>query len=181
MGDQVVMSQAGIRALIRMTREQHDQHRAIWGFTRDQQLYEGHWFDRGFLSLFRGDYDAATDVVFSSMSESSTGTHRLVERISHSRDLLEDADRQVETTMVGLREVSEAVQVPGLVKGYAGLTNLGGIETPGEHRAPGHEGSATNTIDAVNSLLSMGHHTDQIADGVTTDDELDDFVEEHGE
>lgn len=181
MSDHVVVSRAGIRALIQMAREQHEHHRAIWSFTRDQDLYEAHWFDKGFLSLFRDDYDSATDDVFAGMNEASTGTYRLMERISHSRDLLEDADRQVETTMIGLREVSEAVEVPDLVGGYGGLTNLGGIEKPGRHRAPVREGSATNTIDAVNSLLSMAHHTDQIADGVTTDEELDDFVEENRE
>lgn len=182
MTDDVVMSRSGIRALIRLTREQHEHHRAIWSFTREQGLYEGHWFDKGFLSLFRGDYDAATDDVFMSMSEASTGTHRLAERIDHSRQLLDHADRSVEITMVGLQEVNEAVQVPTPLKGYGGLTNYGGIEQPtGKHRGPRTYGSAADTIDAVSSIASAAHHTDQVVDGITTDDELEDFVEEHQE
>lgn len=113
------------------------------------------------------------------MGEASTGTSSLVDRIELARDDLEHADAGVEVTMTRLREVGEAVQVPDFVKRYGGVMNLGGAETPGKHRAPKHEGSAANTIDAVGSLLSMGHHTDQVVDGVTTDDELDDFVDEH--
>jgi hypothetical protein len=181
MTDHVVVSRAGIRALIRLTRQQHEHHRAIWDFTRDMDLYEGYWFDQGFLSLFQGDYDSATDDVFAGMSEASTGTSTLVERVEHARDQLERADLDVEITLNQLQEVEEAVQVPEFVKRYGGVMNLGGVETPGKHRAPKHEGSAANTIDAVGSLLSMGHHTNQIVDGVTTDDELDDFVDEHTE
>ncbi|MGZ5405195.1 MAG: hypothetical protein ACXWDL_11150 [Nocardioides sp.] len=181
MSDHVVVSRAGISELIQMAREQHDHHRAIWGFTRTQDLYEGHWFDKGFLSLIRDDYDSATDDVFAGMSEASAGTSRLVERIRHARDELEKADHDVELSLVRLQEVTEAVQVPEFAKRYGGITNLGWTETPGKHRAPHHEGSASNTIDSAGSLLSMAHHTDQIADGVTTDGELDDFVEEHGE
>ena len=181
MTDHVAVSPTGIRTLITLARQQHEHHRAIWDFTRDQELYESRWFDKGFLSLFRGDYDAATDDVFAGMSEASTGTSRLVERVRHARDELEKADHDVEISLVRLQEVAEAVQVPEFAKRYGGVMNLGGTETPGKHRAPTHEGSASNTIDAVGSLLSMGHHTNQIADGVTTDDELDDFVEEHDE
>jgi hypothetical protein len=179
MTDHIVVSRAGIRALIRLTRQQHEHHRAIWDFTRDLDLYEGRWFDKGFLSLFRGDYDSATDDVFSGMSEASTGTHQLVDRMEQARDDIEKADLTVDVTMNKLTEVQEAVQVPEFVKRYGGVMNLGGTETPGKHRAPKHEGSAANAIDAVSSLLSMAHHTDQMVDGVTTDDELDDFVEEH--
>lgn len=185
MADDVVVSPTGIRSLMRLTREQHDHLRAIWEFTRDQQLYESHWFDKGFLKLFQGDYDAATDDVFASLSNSSDGTYRLVERIGHSRDLLAQADRDVETTMAGLHEVTEAVEAPEFANRYGGITNVGGVETPPEkppkHRGPGGDGSASDSIDAINSLLSMGHHTDQIADGITTDNELGDFVEENSD
>lgn len=179
MTDHIVVSRAGIRALIQLTRQQHEHHRAIWDFTRDRALYEGHWFDKGFLSLFQGDYDSATDDVFAGMNEASTGTYRLVERMKDARDDIENADLAVDVTMNKLTEVQEAVQVPEFVKRYGGVMNLGGAETPGKHRAPKHEGSTANTIDAVSSLLSMAHHTNQIVDGVTTDDELDDFVEQH--
>lgn len=179
MTDHIVVSRAGIRALIRLTRQQHEHHQAIWDFTRDLDLYEGRWFDKGFLSLFQGDYDSATDDVFSGMSEASTGTSQLVARIEQARDDLEHADIQVDLTMNKLKEAQEAVQVPEFVKRYGGVMNLGGTETPGRHRAPTREGSAANSIDAVSSLLSMAHHTDQVVDGVTTDAELDDFVEEH--
>ncbi len=179
MTDHIVVSRAGIKALIRLTRQQHEHHRAIWDFTRDLDLYEGRWFDKGFLSLFQGDYDAATDDVFSGMSEASTGTSQLVDRIEQARDDLEHADIQVDLKMNRLNEVEEAVEVPEFMKRYGGVMNLGGTETPGKHRAPTREGSATNAIDAASSLLSMAHHTDQVVDGITTDDELDDFVEEH--
>lgn len=181
MTDHIVVSRPGIRALIRLARQQHEHHRAIWDFTRDLDLYDGHWFDKGFLSLFQGDYDSATDDVFAAMSKASTGTSRLVERVEDARADLENADIEISVTMSRLREVEEAVQVPEFVKRYGGVMNLGGTETPGKHRSPTHEGSAANTIDAVSSLLSIGHHTDQIVDGVTTDDELDDFVDEHTE
>jgi hypothetical protein len=182
MTDQVVMSRAGMRALLRLVRQQHEHHRAIWDFTREQQLYEGHWFDRGFLTLFQGDYDAATDDVFAGMSEASTGTSRLVDRIEHSRDQLDRADLDVEITMNRLGEVQESVQVPEFVKRYGGVLNVGGVEqSGGKHRGPRTYGSTADTIDAVGSLLSMAHHTDQIADGVTTDEELDDFVEDNQE
>lgn len=179
MTDHIVVSRAGIRALIKLTRQQHEHHRAIWDFTRDLDLYEGHWFDKGFLSLFQGDYDSATDDVFAGMNEASTGTSTLVERMKEARDDIEKADLAVDVTMNKLTEVQESVQVPEFVKRYGGVMNLGGTETPGKHRGPKHEGSAANTIDAVSSLLSMGHHTDQMVDGVTSDDELDDFVDEH--
>lgn len=181
MTDHIVVSRPGIRALIRLARQQHDHHRAIWDFTRDQDLYEGRWFDKGFLSLFQGDYDAATDDVFAGMSEASSGTFKLVDRIEQARDDIENADVEVDVRMNKLTEVQEAVQVPEFVKRYGGVMNLGGAETPGKHRAPKHEGSAANAIDAVSSLLSMAHHTDQIVDGVTTDDELDEFVAEHAQ
>ncbi len=179
MTDHIMVSRTGIRALIKLTRQQHEHHQAIWDFTRDQDLYEGHWFDKGFLSLFQGDYDSATDDVFSGMSEASSGTTKLVDRMEQARDDIENADIEVDVRMNKLTEVQEAVQVPEFVKRYGGVMNLGGTETPGRHRAPHKEGSAANSIDAVSSLLSMAHHTDQIVDGVTTDDELDDFVEEH--
>lgn len=183
MTDDVVMSRPGVRALIRLARQQHEHHRAIWDFTRDQQLYEGKWFDKGFLSLFQGDYDSATDDVFAGMNDASRGTSTLVGRIEHSRDQLDEADRGVEVTMNKLTEVQEAVQVPEFVKRYGGTLNIGGAEPPseGKHRAPRDYGSASNTIDAVSSGLSIAHHTNQIMDGVTTDDELDDFVDEHTE
>lgn len=179
MTDHIVVSQPGIRALIRLARQQHEHHMAIWEFTRDQELYESRWFDKGFLSLFQGDYDSATDDVFAGMSEASSGTSKLVDRVEEARDDLENADLQVGLRMSRLTEVEEAVQVPEFVKRYGGLVNLGGAETPGKHRSPTHEGSATNSIDALSSLLSIGHHTDQIVDGITTDDELDDFVDAH--
>lgn len=179
MTDHIVVSRAGIRALIKLTRQQHEHHRAIWDFTRDQDLYEGRWFDKGFLSLFQGDYDSATDDVFSGMSEASNGTFKLVDRMEQARDDIENADIEVDVRMNKLSEVQEAVQVPEFVKRYGGVMNIGGTETPGRHRAPKPEGSAANTIDAVSSLLSMAHHTDQIVGGVTTNEELDDFVEEH--
>ncbi len=179
MTDHIVVSRPGIRALIRLARQQHEHHQAIWDFTRDLDLYEGHWFDKGFLSLFQGDYDSATDDVFAGMSTASTGTSKLVDRVEDARDDLENADAQIGVSMSTLEEAEEAVQVPEFVKRYGGVTNLGGAETPGRHRSPTHEGSATDTIDALSSLLSMAHHTDQIVDGVTTDDELDDFVDEH--
>lgn len=179
MSDHIVVSRPGIRALITLARQQHEHHRAIWDFTRDLDLYEGFWFDKGFLSLFQGDYDSATDDVFAAMSAASTGTSKLVDRVEDARDDLENADVEISVNMGKLTEVEEAVQVPEFVKRYGGVTNLGGAETPGRHRSPTREGSATDSIDALSSLLSMAHHTDQIVDGVTTDDELDDFVDEH--
>lgn len=122
----IVVSRAGIRSLIRLTRQQHEHHRAIWDFTRDLDLYEGHWFDKGFLSLFQGDYDSTTDDVFAGMSEASTGTHTLVDRMEQARDDIEKADLQVDVTMNKLTEVQEAVQVPEFVKRYGGVMNLGG-------------------------------------------------------
>lgn len=182
MTDHVALSPAGARTLRRLAREQSEAHRAIWDFTRDQGLYESHWFDKGFLALFKGDYDAATDDVFASMGEADTGVHRLVERIGEAIDWLGDADRKVAHDMTSLTEVAEGIEPPRFVQGYGGFTNYGGIERPGgKHRGPRTYGSAADTIDAAGSLTSMAHHTDQIAGGVTTDDELEDFVEEHQE
>lgn len=75
------------------------------------------------------------------MSEASTGTYQLVERMDEARDDIENADLAVDLTMNKLTEVQEAVQVPEFVKRYGGVMNIGGTETPGKHRAPKHEGS----------------------------------------
>ncbi|HXH78830.1 hypothetical protein [Nocardioides sp.] len=124
---------AGISKLIRLADEQHKSLQMIWDFTRDNGMYEGHWFSKGFMQLFEDDYDSATDDVFASMNQSSTGTRRLAERIGEARDLLEAADRQVETSLARLHEVNEAIQVPAVAKGYAGIINYGGMEAQPEH------------------------------------------------
>lgn len=179
MTEQVVMTDPGISSLIQLAREQHDHVDAIRRFARDTELYAGKWFDRGFLRAFAGDYDAATDDVSDSMGRAGSGTCELAERIVHSRQLLDDADRTVEISLVELRRVTEAVHTPRLVTAYGGLTGLGRMETPGAHRGPMVEGSASQAIGAVNGLLATGHHLGQVAGGLASGDRLDDFVEEH--
>ncbi len=184
MGEQVSVSYAGMKAVRALLRDQSAAVSAVDDYLRAAGAYESSCFDKGILSAFSGSYDAATDDIFASVSAARSSSVRIVERIKDAEDDLRAIDVRVTQKMIKLTEAQEDLIPPSV--GTAGSYLKIGSAEPEPDPAPKHRRdvgpkSAAGLIDAADAAAGIRNHTGRILDGLGTQGEIDEYLEDHDE
>ena len=187
MSDQVEVSWQGIQQLIDLTRDQYLNLSEASGFMCSGQLNNTGAFS-GILGMFKGSYESALQTVTKSLDDAMTGSRDLSELIGEVRDHLRDIDSGVgvlHTTINATVECQPYVpgqgggvpQVNDQVVNANDLVNLP-WDMPGP-KPPGWvpDANVSSPLGLVDATASMADNANSTGDGLSHDDDIDDYLD----
>ncbi|NYD56176.1 hypothetical protein BKA08_000414 [Nocardioides marinisabuli] len=191
MGDEVRVSEQGVRQLVSAAHEQYLNLSEASGFAAQAGLGDTGAF-RGILGLFRGTYEDAWAALSQALDEGLQDAQELSVRMDAALEDLLATDHHIQRDLDLIRtDVTDADEVH---------LPAGGDPIPGTPTAVSHLNTITSTpwhlpgpqpptwagesttgapVSLASETASMAGHASDTGDAMTTDDDIDDFLEEH--
>lgn len=190
MGDEVEISWQGTRQLVQMTNEQYLNISEASGFLASGGLSNTGAFT-GLLSIFRDAYEEAYQTVADSLGESVQAAKDLSDTIAAVRSDLRARDTGVEELMTGLEgDVTDGEAyvppsgLPELPMPVTRLNELASVDWPlPGPKPPGWVPTASTgaPIEVVDSVLGLAGTANDLGTGMSTEEDIDDFLDRQRE
>ncbi|MDN4162854.1 hypothetical protein [Nocardioides abyssi] len=190
MSDEVAISWQGSRQLVQMTSEQYLNLSEASGFMAQGGLADTGAFT-GLLSLFRDAYQEAYETVSASLDTSVESAKELSDTIAAFRADLRARDSGVEELMTGLEgDVTDGEAytppsgMPELPMPVTRINDMAGVDWPMPGPKPPGWVPTPSTgapIELVDSLLGMAGSANDLGTGMSTEEDIDDFLDRHSE
>lgn len=191
MGDEVRVSEQGVRQLVSAAHEQYLNLSEASGFTVQAGLGNTGAFS-GFLNAFRGSYEDAFGALTESLDSAVVGARELSRRMDLALTDILSTETRVERDLDRIRTAVTAAQevtlpaagdaVPGVPTPIGHLNTI--VKVPWHMegpRPPEWAGEATTAapIGLVSETTGLINHASDAGDALSTDDDIDEFLEEH--
>ncbi|WP_068105580.1 hypothetical protein [Nocardioides dokdonensis] len=191
MGDEVRVSEQGVRQLVSAAHEQYLNLSEASGFTCQAGLADTGAFS-GFLGVFRSDYEAAYGALTEALDSAMTGTRELSRRMDHALSDILATETRVERDLDRIRTAVTAAEevtlptasdaVPGVPTPVGHLNAIADVPWHMEGPQPpswAGEASTGAPISLVGETTGMINNASDTGAALSTDDDIDDFLEEH--
>lgn len=191
MGDEVRVSEQGVRQLVGAAHEQYLNLSEASGFTAQAGLGSTGAFS-GFLGVFRSEYEAAYGALTEALDSATDGARELSRRMDLALTDILSTEARVERDLDRIRTsvtAAEEATIPAASDAVPGVpTPVGHLNTivkvpwhlPGP-QPPEWAGEATTAapIGLVSETAGMINQASDTGDALSADDDIDEFLEEH--
>ena len=191
MGDEVRVSEQGVRQLISAAHEQYLNLSEASGFTGQAGLSNTGAFS-GFLYAFRGSYEGAFGALTEALDSATVGARELSRRMDLALTDILSAEARVERDLDRIRTAVTAAEEVTLPSASDAVP---GVPTPVGHlntivKVPWHmegtpppewAGEATTAapLGLVSETAGLINNASDTGDALSADDDIDEFLEEH--